>query len=435
MQYLSLIGVVLGIALFVFASVRGANILLASLLSSSFMFACSGQNILTSLSGVYMPGIANFIKSYFFLFVFSAALGRVLSAGGAAKRIALALMGLTQMSGKHKQLVSVMLLAMIYLLLTYIGITGFVLVFTVFPIGRELFRSANIPWRLYCYGGCATILSGMIAGALQMSNVYAMDVCGTATTAAPILSFVVCVVFMSVLTLLVASELRSAGRRGEGFMETGAAVMEVVVDEGLPVNELPSLWKASLPMACTIVLTAGFRMDIVLTLVIGCVLACLLFRRQIPSLRKVLGEGVTSCYTPVIHVAATYAMSLVVKGTAGFALFTTALGGLPPILEAVGLGMSLSFITASAFSWIPVFGQSILGSYLKAGLNAETAHRMMTISSFTSIPPHSAGVANAAAVIRLPYGKCAKVYLKGSLIPGFAGLFAALLWLYLGLPA
>ena len=53
---------------------------------------------------------------------------------------------------------------------------------------------------------------------------------------------------------------------------------------------------------------------------------------------------------------------------------------------------------ASVAAPIPAFGSHMLDQYTLAGLSAGNAHRMMMLTSFTSIAPHNAGIPNAAAV-------------------------------------
>ncbi len=74
----------------------------------------------------------------------------------------------------------------------------------------------------------------------------------------------------------------------------------------------------------------------------------------------------------------------------------------------------------------------MLEQYTLAGLSAGNAHRMMMLTSFTSIAPHNAGIPNAAAVLRMPYAECLKMYMLSTYIPGFLLLclqpFYALKW-------
>ena len=170
-----------------------------------------------------------------------------------------------------------------------------------------------------------------------------------------------------------------------------------------------------------------------MALITGCVLGLILFRKNIPSFKDTLTNGWTASYTAVINVSATFAVSSIIKAVPGFVLFTGALGQLPALLEGVGLGVITAFAVASSSSGIPAFGPAMLESFTRAGLSNEVAHRMITISNFTGIPPHSAGITNASSVTKIPYSRCMKIYVKGSMIPGFFALAASLICIKLGL--
>ena len=66
----------------------------------------------------------------------------------------------------------------------------------------------------------------------------------------------------------------------------------------------------------------------------------------------------------------------------------------------------------------------MLEHFTAAGLSAETAHRLMTITTFSSMAPHNAGISNAATVLKLPYSSCLKLYVIFTYIPGICSLLA-----------
>ena len=80
-----------------------------------------------------------------------------LSDGGNARRIALCLAALIRRSKHNRQFYCVLMVPVLYFLLCYAGISGFVVVFTVLPIAKDLFEETNTPWRLYCCAGAQTV--------------------------------------------------------------------------------------------------------------------------------------------------------------------------------------------------------------------------------------------------------------------------------------
>ena len=88
---ISFIGMILGLLLFVVLAFKGFNLILSAVASSCLMFVFSGISILDGLKEFYLPGLAGFLQSYFLLFFLSALMGKLMSDGGNAKKIALSL--------------------------------------------------------------------------------------------------------------------------------------------------------------------------------------------------------------------------------------------------------------------------------------------------------------------------------------------------------
>lgn len=433
---LSFIGILLGLALFVVTAFQGINLILSAVASACIMFVFSGINPMTGLTASFLPGMAGFVQGYFLLFLFSALMGRLMSDGGAAKRIALSLANLTQKckNEKEQRFFCMLLVPALYFILTYVGISGFVVVFTVMPIAKDLYSRTNTPWRLYCSAGAQSIGEGMLVGSLTAANIYAADVCGTSTMAGLKLSIIMVITYLTVSVILIRLMLNRIERTGEGFLPSGAGILQSSLDEGVPEDQLPGLLPSLLPMAAVLVLSAGFGVNVVLVLCIGCVLNILVGWKNLgQKLKASVAAGVISSYGPILSVAATYAIGVVLKNLEGFTLIENSLARLPGLMEGAGFGLLTAFIMASSAAPTASFGQQMLDKYLMAGVSAENAHRMMTLTTFASIAPHNAGIINAAQVLRLPYADCIRVYILFTYVPGIATLAVSLLCLWLGI--
>lgn len=429
----SFIGIILGLALFIVLAFRGHNLVLSALASACVMFLLSGINPMDGLMDLYLPGLAGFIRDYFLLFLFGTLLGRLMSDGGSAKRIALSLARLIAKSKTNQKFFCVLLVPTLYFALTYAGISGFVVVFTVLPIAKDLFEQTDTPWRLYCCGGAQTISSAVLTGSLQASNVYAANVCGTSITAAPLLSVIATAVFLLVSLAMLRFTAARVERSGEGFLPSGAGIRQAQVDEGLPEERLPQLLPSLLPLGVILFLAAGLGWDVVTALLLGCLLTIAVCRKNLlPILKQSLSLGASASFGPTVNVAATYAIGAAIKGLAGFAFFESLLSRLPDMAQGAGLGMLAAFIMASVTAPIPAFGQQMLTHFSNAGLSAAMAHRMMLVTSFTSMAPHNAGISNAAAMLHLPYGNCLKIYIIYTYIPGICAFLACLAAIALG---
>lgn len=426
---LSVIGIIVGVLLFVLMAYKGINIVISAMASSVVMILFSQMPVYQTLKDVYMAGFAGFLKAYFLLFALSAILGRLMGDGGGAKKIAVTLAKVVENSSDaNKKFLCVLLVPVLYFILSYVGISGFVLVFTIMPIAKNLFEVTDAPWRLYCFGGPQAVSATMLIGSLQAGNIYAADACGTSTTAGAAMSLIAVVVWWAVTVLLIKMFLKSAEKTGETFATDGTAIKNTPdKSSGITESDLPSLVLSLLPLVLVIVLSTIFKMEVVPALFIGCLAAIVAFYKNLKgNLKASLTAGLTGCYGSVFTVAATYAIGTVIKGLPAFAAFTSMLNNLPGIAAGAGLGMISALIMASVSSPIPVFGAQMLESYVSAGLSAGAAHRLMTITGWTCMAPHNAGISNACAVTKIDYTRCLKVYMIATMVPGLACMVVCL---------
>lgn len=112
---LSIVGLLIGIGLFVYAVYKRVNILLASLAACAIMSLFSRNPVYSALTGSYMTGAAQFLNKYFLMIMFSAVLGRLMSDGGGAKKISLVFENLLKGgSAQRKKYFSVLFVAVLY---------------------------------------------------------------------------------------------------------------------------------------------------------------------------------------------------------------------------------------------------------------------------------------------------------------------------------
>ena len=136
--------------------------------------------VLDTMLGPFMESAANYVKNYFFIFFLGAVFSAFYEGSGAAKSIARFLSRLT--GGKHVAV----LVFIITSILTFGGISGFVVYFVMYPITLQLFQKNDMSRILIpasITAGCWTI--SMIApGSPSIQNVIGMKSLGTTATAA-----------------------------------------------------------------------------------------------------------------------------------------------------------------------------------------------------------------------------------------------------------
>ena len=269
---LGIIGIILALALFIFMAFKGVNLLCSAITATLVMiiFNFPIADLYKVVAGTwvakegasatgYMTYVAGFIKSYFLLFALSSLLGRIMADGGAARRIALTCSKLVDKASEgNKKFVCALLVPLLYAILSFVGISGFVIVFTVMPIAKDLFEKTDTPWAFYCFGGPQAVGVTALAASLQAGNIYAADKCGTTTTAAPVLSIIAYAAWVVATILLIKIMMKNAVGRGETFLTDGAAVKAAASGPVMAEESLPNIWMSIIPLLLVIVLSAGF---------------------------------------------------------------------------------------------------------------------------------------------------------------------------------
>ena len=127
-----------------------------------------------------MVSLANYVRTYFPIFLLGAIFGKVMDSSGAAKCIANTI---AKKLGKEKAIIAVVLSCAI---LTYGGVSLFVVAFAVYPIAVSLFREAGVPKRLIPASialGSFTFTMTALPGTPQVQNAIPMPFFGTDTWA------------------------------------------------------------------------------------------------------------------------------------------------------------------------------------------------------------------------------------------------------------
>ena len=146
---LSLIGIIIGLALLIVLAFKGHSIIWCAPLCAVIVVLFSlpaglgeRNSVLSSYIVDFMSGVGNYVKQWFPAFFLGAVFGKLMDVTGAARSLADALVKLV---GKKFALLAVALPCM---LLTYGGVSLFVVVFVMYPMGYSIFRTADIPRKL-----------------------------------------------------------------------------------------------------------------------------------------------------------------------------------------------------------------------------------------------------------------------------------------------
>lgn len=179
-----MIGIVLGLVVLMVLAYRGWSIIWIAPVSAGVVALTGGLDLLDAYKEPYMEGFA---KQWFPVFMLGAIFGKLMEDTGMAKSVAVSL---SKLMGKERAILGVLLSAAV---LTYGGVSLFVVVFAVYPLAINLFREANISRKLIpgtVALGAFTFTMTAVPGTPQIQNLIPMQYFHTTPTAAPIMGIV-----------------------------------------------------------------------------------------------------------------------------------------------------------------------------------------------------------------------------------------------------
>ena len=139
---------------------RGFSVILLAPACGLLAVALMGKAILPAYTELFMIKTVGFIKSYFPVFFLGSLFGQLMGDSGFARSIA---KSIVKKLGKDKALLSVVLPGSI---LTFGGVSLFVVVFAIYPFAAALYKEAGIPKR-FIPGAIVTGAFTAIFSALQ----------------------------------------------------------------------------------------------------------------------------------------------------------------------------------------------------------------------------------------------------------------------------
>ena len=234
--------IVLGALVFLmFVAYRGYSVILfAPVAALGAVLLTEPSAVPPMFSSVFMEKMVGFVKSYFPVFMLGAVFGKVIELSGFSKSIVSAVIGVL---GRDRAVLSIVVVCA---LLTYGGVSLFVVVFAVYPFAAEMFRQSGIPKRLIpctvALGAFSFTMDAM-PGTPQIQNIIPTTFFKTTTWAAPWLGLIGSVFVLVCGLLYIESRRRAAQARGEGY---GTDLVNE--PEAFEAEKLPNPWIALLPL-------------------------------------------------------------------------------------------------------------------------------------------------------------------------------------------
>lgn len=379
---LSFFCLIAALALLIYLTIRGASLLVAAPVTALLVAASAALPLLApggekSFLSVYMGGFSGFVTTWFFMFLLGSIFGKIMEDCGAADSVSRWL--LAQFGPRHAAFAVVAACAV----LTYGGVSVFVVAFSAYPMALALFRQANLPRRLIP----ATLSFGSVtftmtsAGSPEIQNWIPIKYLGTTPYAGWQVSLVVAA-FMAIAGMwLLRRMLARAGARGETFVARDG-------DPQAGERVLPHPLAAVVPLATVLVvsfLLHGKLQEnaLLVALLAGCAVALLINFRYVSQVQATLGTGALGALLAIGNTAAVVGFGAVVQASPAFDAAVQAITHLPgdPLLSAAIAVTVIAGVTGSASGGQAIALPVLAPIYLDMGVNPEELHRVVAIAS------------------------------------------------------
>jgi len=424
MEYLSLLGIFLGLSLLVILALRGWHILIIAPLAAVIVLICSGKSVVAGLSGPYMDGFVSFAKNLFFIFWGGAIFAKLMEQSGAAESIAVAILKLT---GTAKTLYVIVAILVATLLLTYGGVSVWVVVFAIAPIARALFRDANISWHFFpgiLVCGSWTAAMTMLPGTPQVHNIIPTKYLGTNTMAAPLIGIIASIVCVGLGLIYLNYVVEKSKIKGIGYAGTDPQADKIFVNR----EKIPNIIISVLPSVALLISMNAFKLDPFLSFCIGIGTGFILLWKYLENPLKTAIDGAVGSAVPLINTCADVGFGKVVSTVAGFGVMQSLLQHLGHGYISVAMATNIMVgITGSASGGLGIVMEIFGKQWVASGLNPELIHRIASIAAggFDTMP-HNGAVITLLAVVGLTHKEAYKHIFVTSVLCPTIGLIAAL---------
>lgn len=252
---MSFLIVLAALVFLMFVAYRGYSVIMfAPVAALLAVLLTDPAQVLPMFSGVFLDKMVGFIKLYFPVFMLGAIFGKVIELSGFSKSI---VSSVIKFVGQKRAMLSIVLVCAI---LTYGGVSLFVVVFAVYPFAAEMFRQSDIPKRLIpgtIALGAFTFTMDSLPGTPQIQNIIPTTFFKTTTYAAPWLGIIGSVFILVVGLVYLDWRRRRAAADNEGYGTD-------LVNEPEPFEEekLVNPWIALLPLVLVGVFNKVFTVTI-----------------------------------------------------------------------------------------------------------------------------------------------------------------------------
>ena len=464
---MSFLIVLASLCFLMFVAYRGYSVILfAPVAAMGAVLLTDASLVAPMFTGLFMDKMVVFVKLYFPVFLLGAVFGKVIELSGFSKSIVAAVIKLI---GPSRAMLAIVLVCGI---LTYGGVSLFVVVFAVYPFAAEMFRQGGIPKRLIpgtIALGAFTFTMDSIPGTPQIQNIIPTTFFKTDIYAAPVLGTLGGLFILIVGLAYLEWNRRKALAAQEGYGTD-------LINEPAPFEneQLAHPVIAILPLVLVGVMNKVFTMVIpslygdsvsFAPAVIGKVAPVVQQTKAIMAIWAVEGallvgiatvfvfagriviqkfaEGsknaIAGALLATMNTASEYGFGAVIAALPGFLVVAQALGSIPnPLVNEAVTVIALAGITGSASGGMSIalaaMAETFIANAQAAGIPLEVFHRVASMASGgMDTLPHNGAVITLLAVTGLTHRQSYKDIFAITVIKTAAVFFVIAMYYATGL--
>lgn len=459
MTALAIFGICLSLALLMFLAYRGINVLLLAPIMAMVAVLFSGATtplLLGTYTQVFMIELGKYLGKFFPLFMLGALFGKVMDDSGSAKVIA---HQIASWAGKKQAILAIVLACGV---LTYGGVSLFVVAFAVYPIAKSLFREQDIPKRLIPGAialGSFTFTMTALPGTPAIQNAIPTAYFHTTPFAAPGLGTIGGIIMFAGGIGWLNRRAGRARAAGEGYGQHDDQGVAAATHE----TSVPGFTVALIPILLVIGLNFVFTSWVIpamdtaflaqakygaikvgsvagiwsITLAVACatLFAFIANRRRLANPVDTVNKGTLGSMLPMLNTASEVGYGGVIASLAAFAVVRDGIRSLTPDpVISVALTVNvLAAITGSASGGLSIAMASLGDYYLNlaqaAHVSPEIMHRIASMSAggFDCMP-HNGAVITLLGICGLTHRESYfDIFVVASVITVFAGICVIIL--------
>lgn len=437
---LSVLAVVVSLTLLMWLAYRGVTVLLLAPLMGALAVLLSGEArwLLPLYTDTFMSALGSYVLQYLPLFLLGALFGRLMADSGAASTLA---RWIVRTLGERHAILTVVLACA---LLTYGGVSLFVVAFAIYPIARNLFEAADIPKRLVPATialGAFTFTMTALPGSPAIQNAIPIPYFGTNGFAAPGLGLLAAAVMLGGGMTWLLRRAAAARAAGEGFGQHDEGedsranpTPAQAAAEAARHAEVP-LALALLPLVLVVGVNALFTYlvfpaldlsfmaeryatldpsrvtglwSLLIALLVACTTLVLTRLGHWHDLKHTLNQGVFGFMLPLFNTASEVGYGAVIASLAGFGLIRDAVlrvSDNPLVSEAIAMNV-LAGITGSSSGGLSIALQTLGNDYLAmaeaVAISPELLHRVAVMAAGgMDTLPHCGAIITLLAICKL----------------------------------